>query len=63
MKDEMKNAESGHDWYHIQRVHANAINIAKNEKCNLFVVQMGALLHDIADWKFTGDIKSGGKKT
>lgn len=43
---------SGHDWWHIERVWKIAINIGKKEKADLFVVQLAALLHDIADWKF-----------
>ncbi|MBX4196011.1 HD domain-containing protein [Candidatus Pacearchaeota archaeon] len=44
---------SGHDWQHIQRVYAMAVKIGKEEKADLFIVELGALLHDIADWKFT----------
>ena len=54
---------TGHDWWHIQRVLNNAIAIAKKEKrADMFIVQMGALLHDIADFKFNGgDDTLGGK--
>jgi uncharacterized protein len=30
----------------------NAVHIGKLEKVDLFVVELAALLHDIADWKF-----------
>ncbi|MFB9862070.1 HD domain-containing protein [Rufibacter immobilis] len=51
---------SGHDWWHIKRVWQNATQIAKQENANLTVVQLGALLHDIADWKFNaGDEEAG----
>ena len=44
---------TGHDWFHIQRVWKLAKNIAKKEGVmDMFVVEMGALLHDIADHKF-----------
>ncbi|GAA0735188.1 HD domain-containing protein [Clostridium oceanicum] len=44
---------SGHDWWHIVRVYNNALDIAKQtENVDCFVVQLGALLHDIADHKF-----------
>lgn len=43
---------SGHDWWHAFRVFEMASRIARHEKANLFVVQLAALLHDIADWKF-----------
>lgn len=59
----LEKAESGHDWWHILRVYNNAMNIAKKEKCNKFVVALGALLHDIADWKFSGSDEEGPKVT
>jgi uncharacterized protein len=50
----LENAEGGHDWWHIHRVWINAKRIAKTEKANLLVVELAALLHDIADSKFHG---------
>jgi uncharacterized protein len=44
--------DSGHDWWHVYRVWKNAILIGKQEKADMFVVELAALLHDIADWKF-----------
>jgi uncharacterized protein len=41
-----------HDWWHIYRVWKTAIYIARQEQADLFIVQLAALLHDIADWKF-----------
>ncbi len=59
----LKNAEGGHDWFHIQRVVNNTLLIAKEEKVDLLVVRLGALLHDIADPKFhNGDETLGPKK-
>ena len=52
VKQKLFNAEGGHDWFHIERVYKNCLLIAKTENCNLLVVQLGALLHDIADSKF-----------
>lgn len=52
VKEQLADAEGGHDWFHILRVYNNALLIAKTEPVNLFVVQLGALLHDIADSKF-----------
>lgn len=43
---------SGHDWWHTWRVWQMAKKIAAQEKADLFVVELAALLHDIADWKF-----------
>ena len=45
---------SGHDWWHIFRVWTLAKKIAVEEKAQLETVELGALLHDIADWKFHG---------
>lgn len=52
VKAQLAHAEGGHDWFHIERVYNNAMLIAKGEECDLLVVQLGALLHDIADSKF-----------
>ena len=52
VKKELKNAEGGHDWFHIARVFKNSILISKDEKVDVFVVSLAALLHDIADPKF-----------
>lgn len=62
VKETLKNAEGGHDWFHIERVHKNAILISKNEKVNNLVVQLSALLHDIADSKFHDGNESIGPK-
>lgn len=43
---------SGHDWYHIQRVWKLTQQIAAREGANLEIAELGALVHDIADWKF-----------
>ena len=51
---------SGHDWWHIYRVWNLAKNIAKQEGANILIVELSALLHDIADWKFhDGDDTKG----
>ena len=63
VKKELENAEGGHDWFHIQRVYKNALLIANGENCDILIVQLGALLHDIADSKFhDGDETVGPKK-
>src|SRR5690606_9355845 len=55
--------EGGHDWFHIERVYKNAKRIAEEEgNCNLEIVQLGALLHDIADSKFYNGDESVGPK-
>ncbi len=52
VKKTLRNAEGGHDWFHIERVYKNALLIARGENVDLLVVALGALLHDIADSKF-----------
>ena len=63
VKETLQGAEGGHDWFHIQRVYQNAKAIAKTENVDEFIVDLGALLHDIADSKFyNGDETVGPKK-
>jgi len=45
---------SGHDWFHVDRVRKMALRIGEKEGCDLFVVEMAALLHDLDDWKLIG---------
>jgi len=52
VKEKLKGAEAGHDWFHIERVWKLAKKIAETEECNHEVVELAALLHDIADPKF-----------
>ena len=54
VKKTLSGAEGGHDWFHIERVWKNAKLIASGEECDLEVVELAALLHDIADSKFHG---------
>ena len=61
VKDRLEGEGSGHDWWHILRVYNNALDIAKKEgNCDIFTVELAALLHDIADWKFNdGNLDKG----
>lgn len=52
VRETLRGAEGGHDWFHIQRVFKNTLLIAKDEKVDVLVVSLAALLHDIADAKF-----------
>ncbi|MCZ4695432.1 HD domain-containing protein [Ancylomarina euxinus] len=52
VKTVLADAEGGHDWWHIYRVWQSVKQIAQSEDVDLFVVELGALLHDIADSKF-----------
>ncbi|MFA5296834.1 MAG: HD domain-containing protein [Lutibacter sp.] len=62
VKATLKNAEGGHDWFHVLRVWNTAKLISKEENVDVFVVELGALLHDIADSKFhAGDETIGPK--
>lgn len=62
VKQRLENAEGGHDWFHIERVFRNAVSISNSEVCNVTVVKLSALLHDIADSKFhNGDETMGPK--
>ena len=62
VKDTLKNAEGGHDWFHIERVLNNSRLIAEGENADLEIVELGALLHDIADSKFHNGDESVGPK-
>ena len=62
VRSKLEGEGSGHDWWHIYRVYNIAVSIAKteNQEVDIFVVKLGALLHDIADWKFNnGDTNIG----
>lgn len=63
VREQLKDAEGGHDWFHTLRVYNNTILISKSENVNKLVVALGALLHDVADSKFyDGDETVGPKK-
>lgn len=63
VRSSMPGDRGSHDWEHIRRVRDLSLKIAENEAADLFVVEMAALLHDIADHKFTGgDTDAGPKK-
>lgn len=51
---------TGHDWLHVQRVWLNAKMLGKSSEADMFIVELAALLHDIADWKFHGGDASVG---
>jgi uncharacterized protein len=62
VKETLKDAEGGHDWFHIERVYKNALLIGKDENVDEFIVALGALLHDIADAKFYNGDETVGPK-
>lgn len=63
LKKEFLHESTGHDWWHIYRVWNTSKYIAQKEGGNQEIIELGALLHDIADWKFhDGDESIGPKK-
>jgi len=64
VKERLDGEGSGHDWWHIERVWKMAIRIGQSEKANMTIVNLAALLHDIADHKFhDGDETIGPRET
>lgn len=57
--DILENESSGHDWWHIDRVRNLAKRIAIEEGANVFICELTALLHDLADEKLFGDEEKG----
>lgn len=52
VKNQLRNAEAGHDWWHILRVWKNTRLILQTQEADHLVCELAALLHDIADAKF-----------
>jgi len=60
----LANDASGHDWWHIDRVRCLALHIARCEGADPYLVELAALMHDIADWKFhQGDDQVGPQRS
>lgn len=62
LEENFKNESTGHDYWHFERVWKVAKYIAKKEGGDLFIIELGALIHDIADWKFSGGTNDIGIK-
>ena len=58
----MAGDSSGHDWFHIARVRSTALTIGREEGADLTIVELAALLHDVADWKFAGGDHTAGPR-
>jgi uncharacterized protein len=56
---EMAGDNSAHDWWHVARVRALALRLAAAEGADRTVVELAALLHDVADWKVSGSETAG----
>ncbi|MER3319334.1 MAG: HD domain-containing protein [Allomuricauda sp.] len=63
VKQELQNAEGGHDWFHIERVFNTSKLILNHEDGDSLIVQLAALLHDIADPKFHDGDENIGPET
>lgn len=59
----LADAEGGHDWFHIERVWKNTKLIGETEQIDMFIAELGSLLHDIADSKFHDGDEEIGPKT
>jgi uncharacterized protein len=53
---------TGHDWFHTLRVCRTALAIGREEGADLLLVELAALLHDVADWKFSGGDHEAGPR-
>ncbi len=62
IKTRFSGESSGHDWWHIYRVWQNAKQIAQHEPADMLIVELAALLHDVADWKFSGGDDGAGPR-
>jgi len=63
VKEKFVNAEPGHDWWHIDRVRRTARMLGEQEGADLFIVDLAALLHDVADSKFHDGNEEVGPET
>ena len=62
VREALEGEASGHDWWHIYRVLQLAKHIGEKEGVDMFVVELAALLHDIADYKFHGGDDTAGPR-
>jgi len=62
VRELMVGDSSGHDWFHIERVRRTALAIGREEGADPITVELAALLHDVADWKFAGGDHTAGPR-
>jgi uncharacterized protein len=62
VRERMQGEATGHDWWHVHRVRAAALRLAAEEGADPFVVELAALLHDVADHKFHGGDETAGPR-
>ena len=62
VREELSAMDGSHDWWHVDRVRKTALSLAAEERvpvASLEVVELAALLHDVRDWKYSGDRDAG----
>ncbi|WP_199035577.1 HD domain-containing protein [Glycomyces salinus] len=59
---ELEGDTTGHDLHHVMRVFRMAQRLARAEGADLETVELIAALHDVSDFKFTGDDMSGARE-
>lgn len=60
VRTELQNDSSGHDWWHVYRVRAMAVDLAHREGGDVYIVELASLLHDVSDYKLNGgDLERG----
>lgn len=52
LKSKYQDDSAGHGWLHFERVWKMAKRLAKGQQVNEFLIELGALLHDVDDYKF-----------
>lgn len=62
VREQLGAGDVGHDWYHVDRVRRTAVMIGAAEGADLAMVELAALLHDVADWKFHGGDEFAGSR-
>ena len=62
VRGKLEGEGSGHDWWHVDRVRRTALRLAAGEGADSFVVELAALLHDVADHKFHGGDETAGPR-
>jgi uncharacterized protein len=62
VRGRMEGEGSGHDWWHMHRVRRTALRLAREEGAGAYVVELAALLHDVADHKFHGGDETAGPR-
>lgn len=61
VQSQMVGEATGHDWWHVERVWRMARHLAEAEGAEVRLVELAALLHDIEDFKFSGDESASGR--